>query len=66
MADSSSAGSLLPEGLLEMMQCPRCGGTLVERVTPPALLCDRCALAYPVVAGGIPVMLEDAAAPFDD
>lgn len=66
MAESSNAESLLPEGLLEIMQCPRCGGSLVERASPPSLLCSQCRLAYPIAEGGIPVMLEDAAAPFDD
>jgi len=58
--------SVLPEGLLEIMQCPRCAGALKERAAPPALLCEACRLAYPIADGGIPVMLEDAAVSFDD
>ena len=57
--------SRLPEGLLEIMQCPRCGGALQERAAPPALLCGQCRLAYPIADGGIPVMLDDAAVSFD-
>ncbi len=58
--------SLLPEGLLEIMQCPRCGGSLTERAEPPSLVCDACRIAYPIADGGIPVMLDDAAAPLDE
>lgn len=65
MAGSANPESLLPEGLLEIMQCPSCGGALKERVTPPALLCEKCRLAYPIADGGIPVMLDDAAAPLE-
>ncbi len=57
--------ALLPEGLLEIMQCPRCGGSLKERAEPPALVCDACRIAYPVADGGIPVMLDEAAVPLD-
>lgn len=56
---------LLPDGLLEIMQCPQCGGPLIERAEPPALICERCRLAYPVAEGGIPVMLEESAKPLD-
>jgi len=66
MAGEERRESLLPEGLLEIMQCPRCGGRLVESAAPPSLLCDQCRLAYPIAKGGIPVMLDDAAVPFDD
>jgi uncharacterized protein YbaR (Trm112 family) len=66
MADSPPPERLLPNGLLEMMQCPRCGGALVERAAPPSLLCMQCRLAYPIAEGGIPVMLDDAATPLDD
>ncbi|MCP3976154.1 MAG: Trm112 family protein [bacterium] len=56
----------MPEGLLEIMQCPRCGGSLTERAEPPSLVCDACRIAYPIADGGIPVMLDDAAAPLDE
>jgi len=55
--------ALLPAGLLEIMQCPKCGGPLAEREDPPSLVCERDNIAYPVAEGGIPVMLEDEARP---
>jgi phosphomannomutase len=51
---------LLPEGLLEIMQCPSCAGSLTEVEEPPSLLCDGCGLRYPV-EDGIPVMLVEEA-----
>jgi uncharacterized protein YbaR (Trm112 family) len=55
------AGSgLLPPGLLEIMQCPSCAGTLSEVEQPPSLLCGGCGLQYPV-DDGIPVMLVEEA-----
>ena len=57
---------LLPAGLLEIMQCPKCGGPLAEREEPPSLVCQQCRIAYPVEAGGIPVMLEEEARPLED
>ncbi len=58
--------ALLPDGLLEIMQCPKCAGSLAEREEPPSLVCSLCRIAYPVEEGGIPVMLEEAAKPLDD
>ncbi|MCP3995050.1 MAG: phosphomannomutase/phosphoglucomutase [bacterium] len=55
-------GGLLPDGLLEIMQCPACTGTLSEVQEPPSLLCSGCGLRYPV-EDGIPVMLIDEAEP---
>lgn len=51
---------LLPEGLLDIMQCPSCAGTLTEVMDPPSLLCGGCGLRYPV-EDGIPVMLIEEA-----
>lgn len=56
---------LLPEGLLEIMQCPSCGGELVERLQPPSLVCTQCGLRYPV-DDGIPVMLVEEALPAEE
>ena len=53
-------GQLLPEGLLEIMQCPADGGTLHEVRDPDGLRCEDCRRVYPV-EDGIPVMLIDAA-----
>jgi uncharacterized protein YbaR (Trm112 family) len=57
--DRQPAG-LLPDGLLEIMQCPACAGSLTEVAEPPSLLCDGCGLRYPV-ENGIPVMLIEEA-----
>ncbi len=57
---------LVPADLLEIMQCPSCGGTLQETTEPSALACTGCGLRYPVEEG-IPVMLiEEATRPDDD
>ena len=57
---SSQAGGLLPDGLLEIMQCPRCAGVLEEDVSASQLRCTGCGTRYPV-DDGIPNMLDDAA-----
>ena len=51
---------LLPDGLIDIMQCPNCAGTLLEDVPASQLLCDSCGYRYPV-NDGIPVMLLDQA-----
>lgn len=51
---------LLPEGLLEIMQCPRCASPLEEDVAASELHCTGCGTRYPV-SDGIPNMLEEAA-----
>jgi uncharacterized protein YbaR (Trm112 family) len=53
---------LIDPALLEIMQCPSCAGTLIERNDPPALVCAECGLQYPV-RDGIPVMLIEEATP---
>lgn len=55
-----SDDQLLPEGLLEIMQCPECTGTLSEDVPASQLVCEDCGLRYRV-ENGIPVMLLDEA-----
>lgn len=57
--------SLLPEGLLEIMQCIQCAGPLREREDPPSLVCDECRAWYPV-DDGIPVMLAEEIRSLDD
>ena len=56
----SGGQPLVPAKLLEIMQCPACAGSLLERQEPPALVCAECGRAYPV-RDGIPVMLVDEA-----
>jgi phosphomannomutase len=51
---------LLPAGLLDIMQCPSCAGSLTEVDDPPSLLCTGCGLRYPV-EDGIPIMLIEEA-----
>ncbi|MDJ0923856.1 MAG: phosphomannomutase/phosphoglucomutase [Acidimicrobiia bacterium] len=60
LAGSDGGAGLLPPGLLEIMQCPSCGGVLAEVAEPPSLLCSGCGLQYPV-EDGIPVMLIEEA-----
>ena len=55
-----SEDQLLPEGLLEIMQCPQDAGELREDVAASQLVCMSCAFRYPV-RDGIPVMLEEEA-----
>jgi uncharacterized protein YbaR (Trm112 family) len=52
---------LLPEGLLEIMQCIRCASPLEEDLAVSQLVCTGCGTRYPVSEQGIPNMLEDAA-----
>jgi uncharacterized protein len=56
----SDGAPLIDPALLEIMQCPACGGELSERPDPPALVCAGCGLAYPV-RDGIPIMLIEEA-----
>ena len=51
---------LLPEGLLEIMQCPRCAAPLEEDLAASQLRCTGCQTRYPVEQG-IPNMLDEAA-----
>lgn len=46
--------------LLEIIVCPQCRSALFIDVDRDELLCNACALAYPV-REGIPVMLVDEA-----
>lgn len=52
--------TLLPEGLLEIMQCPEDAGPLREDVAASQLVCETCGVRYPV-RDGIPVMLAEEA-----
>jgi uncharacterized protein YbaR (Trm112 family) len=55
-----SVDRLLPEGLLDIMQCIRCGGELREDVAAGQLECAACGVRYPV-EDGTPVMLDEEA-----
>jgi uncharacterized protein YbaR (Trm112 family) len=56
--------ALLPDGLLEIMQCPRDAGPLGEDLAASQLVCETCGYRYPV-RDGIPVMLAEEAIPPD-
>lgn len=51
------------EDLLQILVCPNCRSRLVLDVPASELRCTSpdCALAYPVTADGIPVLLIDEA-----
>ena len=51
---------LLPEGLLEIMQCPEDAGPLREDPAAPQLVCESCGVRYPV-RDRIPIMLAEEA-----
>lgn len=52
----------LDPDLLDVLVCPACRSTLFVDVDAEELVCQACALAYPV-RSNIPVMLADEARP---
>lgn len=54
----------IPADIREILACPRCHGVL--RDEPPAaaqaLVCDSCAIVFPIEEG-IPVLLEERSTP---
>jgi hypothetical protein len=50
----------LKEDLISIMCCPKCKGEVELSEAGDAIVCDACALEYPVRAG-IPVMLVSEA-----
>lgn len=50
----------LDSSLLEILVCPQCRSTPFVDSSASELVCNACALAYPV-RDGIPVMLIDEA-----
>ncbi|WP_293785929.1 Trm112 family protein [uncultured Aeromicrobium sp.] len=55
----------LDPALLEILVCPQCRSALFVDADADELICNACALAYPV-RDDIPVMLVDEARPFGD
>ena len=53
------AGDLLPNGLLEIMQCPRCHSVLDEDAPAGELVCRGSGHRFPVTSG-IPDMMVEA------
>lgn len=54
----------IDERLLAILVCPQCRGPLVERHRRQIMICEACALAYPI-REGIPVLLLDEARALD-
>ena len=57
----------IPDVIRELLACPRCGGPLRDgrAATGPVMVCEACALAYPVEEG-IPVLLVERSKPLSD
>lgn len=55
-----AAGMHLHPALLDILVCPQCRAGLFVDADADELVCNSCALAYPV-RGDIPVMLVDEA-----
>ena len=53
---------MLDPELLAILVCPKCKGELEYRESESALICQHCALRYPV-REDIPIMLVDEASP---
>jgi hypothetical protein len=53
---------MLRPDLLAILCCPKCHGPLRELSSPEGLLCDACALLYPIL-DGIPNFLIEEARP---
>jgi uncharacterized protein YbaR (Trm112 family) len=54
----------IPESIRALLACPRCGGPLrdEQQGVLPTLVCEVCALVFPVEEG-IPVLLAERAQP---
>jgi hypothetical protein len=54
----------IPEPIRALLACPRCGGPLRDgaQADVPTLVCEACALVFPVEEG-IPVLLAERAQP---
>ena len=52
----------IPDAIRALLACPRCGGELRDGTAGglPTLVCEACALVYPVEEG-IPVLLAERA-----
>lgn len=53
---------MLSNELMAILACPKCKHAVRQQEQPPAVVCDKCQLSYPVL-DGIPVMLVDEAKP---
>ena len=53
---------MLDPELLSILVCPKCKGELRNEPEPSSLVCENCALRYPV-REDIPILLIDEAEP---
>ena len=53
-------GVMIPEDLLEMLVCPICKESVVQKENGTGLKCGICGRVYPI-QDDIPIMLVDAA-----
>ena len=60
LRDTLPEKEMISDELMEVLACPQCKGRLEKRTSPEALVCKKCALAFPV-RDDIPVMLVDEA-----
>ncbi len=51
----------IDKGLLDILACPKCKGSIKLNENEDGLICDNCRLIYPI-KDDIPVMLVDEAA----
>jgi len=56
---------MIDQSLLEILACPKCKGKVRYNKEGDELVCDACALAYPI-RDDIPVMLVDEAKSVSD
>ncbi len=56
---------MIDQSLLEILACPKCKGKVHYNKDEDTLVCDACALAYPI-RDDIPVMLVDEAQPVSE
>ena len=52
----------LSRELLAILACPKCKGELDYREAEDSIVCDQCAVRYPI-RDDIPIMLVDEATP---
>ncbi len=54
----------LDKELIEMLACPQCKGDLVATEKEDGLICQQCAVIFPV-RDDIPILLIDEARPWN-
>jgi uncharacterized protein YbaR (Trm112 family) len=61
-SDNAASATSIPAEIRALLACPRCRGVLRDALQSgnAMLVCEACAVAYPV-AEGIPVLLAERA-----